>query len=288
MMSVSSACRICNAKLKPDQSQCRQCGYWNIVTPPKKTDNDGTVLLSDSESIEKVDYLSPDSPYAICFGEDPETGETGLPKVAVSLVAGAPGTGKSTLALQMCDVFTSLIHCEALYVAGEEGRAQIRQRAMRLHLSQLNRIRIFSVSSSHNLFSILQTRSPGIVVVDSIQKLAPNPEEAVIISEYFKSYAAQKKCPFLLIGTVNKEEDPSGLMKLQHVVDITSTFLREPESAYDGEELIRVLRVTKNRFGRENVDAYFQMTPRGLLCLGNSDTHQWSQKGPPFFIEPIQ
>lgn len=283
---VTTVCQSCGSKMKSEWSQCRNCGNWSISLPPKKSDGDGTVLLTDEVKVEKVQYLSPQSPYAFCFGEDPDTGETGLPTIGVALVAGAPGTGKSTLAIAMCNTFAGLLSCEVLYVAGEEGVSQINQRALRMRLEHRDRIRIFPVSSASNLFHVLYSRSPGLVVVDSVQKFAPNPEEAVRVAEFFKEYANKKKCPFVLIGTVNKDEDPSGMMKLQHVTDTNMTFLREPESAYDGEELIRVLRVIKNRFGRENVDAYFEMTARGLVCIGNSDTHRWSDKGPPYLIIP--
>jgi DNA repair protein RadA/Sms len=277
-------CLHCGTKLLPSWSQCRQCGQWLIQGVPKKTAGIAVRRLSDETVIDRVEYLSPDEPYAICFGEDLETGESGFPKVGVHLLSGAPGSGKSTLAIGMCDVFSA--RCDSLYIAGEEGFAQIKQRAQRMRLKNLERIQIHTVSSAYNVFSIIQSLAPGIIVVDSIQKLAPNPEEAVRVAEWLKDYATAKRCPSLLIGTVNKDEDPSGLMRMQHVVDTVSTFLREPESAYDGEELIRVQRVTKNRFGRENVDAYFEMTARGLICLGNSDTHRWSDKGPPYLIEP--
>ena len=84
------------------------------------------------------------------------------------LVGGAPGIGKSTLLLQICNSLCS--GRRVLYVSGEESERQLKLRAERLGVSPED-LYILSETRLSDVVEAAEEMKPDILIVDSIQTL---------------------------------------------------------------------------------------------------------------------
>ena len=92
----------------------------------------------------------------------------GAVKGSLVLVGGAPGIGKSTLMLQICESLCR--ENRVLYVSGEESEHQLKLRARRLRV-QSERLLVISETSLAGLLESAAAESPDVLIVDSIQTL---------------------------------------------------------------------------------------------------------------------
>jgi DNA repair protein RadA/Sms len=192
-------------------------------------------------------------PWDKCFGG-------GIATTSVTLLGGVPGAGKSTMSLQLADAIAEATKREVLYVGAEEASRDIKARFQRLQLKNQALIRIFPLGSNADLGSVLMKRRPAAFVLDSLPGLIGDDlQAAVALCNALKGYCVDLDAPAIVIDHVTKDENYAGLMALQHAVDTTMLF------TVDGDDGIRELNVTKNRFGPANVSAFFEMTSRGLI-----------------------
>jgi DNA repair protein RadA/Sms len=191
----------------------------------------------------------------------------GLVPGSVTLLAGTPGIGKSTLALRMLDALAADI--PVLYCCAEESAAQTRLRAARLGASD----RIFLVATtdvSHVLAAAESTR-PALLVVDSIQSVSlPDVEGAPgSVNQVRESalsltrFAKESGCAVVMVGHVTKDGAIAGPKTLEHLVDTVLYFEGERLGAH------RILRATKNRFGATDDVCVFSMGEGGLREVRN-------------------
>ena len=100
----------------------------------------------------------------------------GLVRGSVTLLAGDPGIGKSTLLLQLASSIASSDSSTVVYMSGEENQEQITSRAQRLGLSMrpLSTYLICDVDVDNAIDMILRMpdgQPPALVIVDSIQTM---------------------------------------------------------------------------------------------------------------------
>ena len=276
-------CTECGNEYSKWQGQCRACGSWNtIVEQPKEVQTRGTLLRTTTgraqgsvsgipiskpalmKDVETTDELR----FPTGMGELDRVLGGGAVKGSLVLVGGAPGIGKSTLMLQICD---SLCRTSSvLYVSGEESVRQIRMRAERLHVRGDN-LQLLSETSLENLVDAVHTTNPDILIVDSIQTMYNGD-----VSSAPGSVSQVKECTMVLmqlakgegvtvfvIGHVNKEGSIAGPKVLEHMVDCVLYFEGERHMAY------RILRAAKNRFGATNEIGVFEMEDGGLTEVPN-------------------
>ncbi|CAH0517263.1 unnamed protein product [Peronospora belbahrii] len=208
----------------------------------------------------------------------------GLVAGSLTLVAGNPGVGKSTLALQMANMLAngSAIRTRGvLYVSGEESVLQVRMRAERLG-SVSNGLFVASETNLDSIFQLLEGGNGldvgsddyqgfGAVVVDSIQTVyagdIPSPAGSVNqVKECtlrLLRLAKTRNVPVILIGHVTKSGDIAGPRVLEHIVDTVVQLEGDPQSTR------RFLRCQKNRFGNTSEVGVFNMTDEGLQPLPN-------------------
>jgi len=108
-----------------------------------------------------------------------------------------------------------------------------------------------------DLASVILNRTPVAIVLDSLSKACPDPDEAVQFAKRLKEFCTAIDAAVILIDHVTKEEDFAGLMALQHEVDSTLLF-----TVYEDE--VRELKTVKNRNG-PTMKMLFNMTERGLI-----------------------
>jgi DNA repair protein RadA/Sms len=192
----------------------------------------------------------------------------GLVPGSVVLLAGEPGVGKSTLALQLAA--SARVQRPILYVTGEESGEQVRLRAERLPRFPADLL-VVAETRAEALAGPWREHAPAIVLVDSIQTLscervesAPGSvaqvrESAALLAGTAKASGAA----LVLVGHVTKEGAIAGPRVLEHLVDVVLTFEGDRDHAF------RLLRAGKNRFGSTREVGVFCMTERGLEGVAN-------------------
>jgi DNA repair protein RadA/Sms len=249
-------CIHCNSTLLEGKYQCvnPKCRMWNVAGSNVSIE-DSTVLLSDAKllEVERIHTGIVDH----CFGG-------GIARTSVALLGGDPGAGKTTLCLQLSDVFAGFYHREVLYIANEQHAPELKETAKRLTLKNPNLIRIVKAMGgvNHDIGTLLLHYSPCLTILDSVTKWSgEDMNEAVIICQRLKDYTVRLNAPTIVINQVTKSGDHSGLNKMQHAVDSTMLF----EVLGDNPEDPRRLHVRKNRNGPAPVSQYYEMTALGLF-----------------------
>lgn len=262
MAKKTQNCKRCGISFGTMGSQCPKCGFWNHAGA--MIGEDETILLSDATK--EDEYVAVQSgPWDPCFSD-----RNGIVKGGVTLLAGAPGGGKSTIALQLANAIAKSQQREVFLVGAEEKVRDIRARAIRLRLDCLHLIRVMPMGSSADLGEALLMKKDGIYrtcafVIDSINGICGDDQPAQVeMATAAKDYADKLDAPAILIGHINKDEDFAGKMALQHVVDTTITLFPTYE---EYRELITV----KNRFGPSNVRVPLLMTEFGLIASDDED-----------------
>ena len=188
----------------------------------------------------------------------------GLVPASVSLLAGEPGIGKSTLLLQLV-ANLSAAGRSCLLVSGEESHAQVAARARRLGIAG----DAVGFAPGRDLAQVLDTADasqPFLLAVDSIQSLRDTSgtqmpggvSQVRICTDALVGLAKSRGIAIVLTGHVTKDGDLAGPRSLEHAVDVVLSFEGDPRSG------LRVLSCGKNRFGTEGETTWFEMDPTGL------------------------
>ncbi len=191
--------------------------------------------------------------------------EGGLVPGSVSLLAGEPGMGKSTLLLQaLGGMAADGVSC--LLVTAEESCAQVRLRAERVGALDDGLLVVAETSLPHVLAHV-DAVAPQVLALDSIQTVvdpdlpgAPGSVTQVRDCAYrLVQEAKDRSLATVLVGHVTKEGTVAGPRVLEHMVDTVLSF--------DGDRghSLRTVHALKHRFGSTNELGLFEMTEHGLV-----------------------
>ena len=275
-------CTECGNETAKWSGQCPACRAWNtLVEQPTETKKKTASGLSagaagQRRSREGFNRPRPISEVSSTHELRFETGMSELDRVlgggavkgSLVLVGGAPGIGKSTLMLQICDNLCRF--AKVLYVSGEESERQIKLRAERLHVNGEG-LYLLSETNLDDIVEAVNELQPDILIVDSIQTLyngelttAPGSVGQVKdCTMTLMQLAKGQGITVFVIGHVNKEGSIAGPKVLEHMVDCVLYFEGEQNMAY------RILRAAKNRFGATNEIGVFEMADTGLTEVPN-------------------
>lgn len=268
-------CTECGNEFPKWQGRCPICGNWNTIVeqPSERVRGSARPAVGGLHSRPQAKRLSEieDSEelrFQTGMGELDHVLGGGAVQGSLVLIGGAPGIGKSTLMLQICDHLSQFT--TVLYVSGEESARQIKLRADRLDI----RCKDLYILAENNLETILdavEEVKPQILIVDSMQTILTNKSDSMP-----GSIAQVKQCTMALmelakgagvtvfvIGHINKEGSIAGPKVLEHMVDCVLTFEGEAHQSY------RILRAVKNRFGATNEIGVFEMLDKGLVEVPN-------------------
>ncbi len=192
----------------------------------------------------------------------------GLVAGSVTLIAGQPGIGKSTLLLQIA-AGVSKKH-PTLYISGEESAHQVGLRARRLGVEN-DAVQLATSTSADDIAATIGRENFSVVIVDSIQTLtvegiasaAGTVSQITNATHILTAAAKQKNTAVILVGHVTKEGSIAGPKVLEHVVD---TVLQLEGDRYGGFKLLRSI---KNRFGSTTETGIFEMVDNGLAEVSN-------------------
>ena len=269
-------CTECGNETPKWAGKCPACGAWNtIVEQPQaaRAAGKGASRPAGGGSVRRarpVTELEADAEirFSTGMGELDRVLGGGAVKGSLVLVGGAPGIGKSTLMLQICESLCR--ENKVLYVSGEESEHQLKLRAKRLDV-QSERLFVISETSLGDLLESVAAEAPDVLIVDSIQTLYNDALEspAGSVSQVkdctmaLMQLAKGQGITVFVIGHVNKEGSIAGPKVLEHMVDCVLYFEGDQHTAY------RILRAAKNRFGATNEIGVFEMRDSGLVEVEN-------------------
>ena len=253
-------CSQCGHKLPEGKARCSGkygCGAWNFSAGEGEIlTDDGSVLYEEISSAERERVSTVLLDHVLGGG---------VIRSDVILLGGLPGGGKSTLMLQVAEIFCA--HGLVLYIAGEEDIKTIKARGERLEIRTRGNLRFLAaLSGVANVGAMLMVRKPRFIIVDSIDALSGGSDDVEIeILTGIKKFCVELQSPALVISQINKGGDYAGLMAKQHAVDVLLTLEATDYRAGDGREVLRKVQTLKNRSGRAFVESYYEMTERGLV-----------------------
>jgi DNA repair protein RadA/Sms len=267
------ACTECGAQQPRWLGRCPECGVWSTLVEERSApDTEPRELVAREPGAAKPRRLAEIDADAV---PRLETGIAELDRVlggglvpgSVVLLAGEPGVGKSTLALQLA---AGIQGRTVLYVAGEESPEQIRLRADRLP-SLPEALVVLAETCVESLAEPWREFQPQLVLVDSVQTLRSErvesaPGSVAQVRECAALLAATAKAhgaALVLVGHVTKEGAIAGPRVLEHLVDVVLAL------EGDGFHAFRLLRAHKNRFGSTQEIGVFHMGGTGLEAVPN-------------------
>jgi DNA repair protein RadA/Sms len=268
--SVRYVCAECGAISLSWAGKCQQCGNWNTLQEE--------VVSAAAQATATGNVLSPSSVDAF-YTHDQRRLVSGISDVdtvlgggivigSVTLLAGEPGIGKSTLLLQLAHAVAK--KHRVLYVSGEESAHQVGLRAKRLG-ADATKLRLAISTDADDIAKTIATKEYDFVVVDSIQTIATpgvgsatgSVSQITSSAQRILSAAKQNDVAVVLVGHVTKEGAIAGPKVLEHIVDVV---LQLEGDRYGG---LKILRATKNRFGPTSEAGIFEMAQEGLRVVDN-------------------
>ena len=267
-------CTACGNETPRWQGKCAACGAWNTIEEhiekPAAPGRPKSAPVGQSKLPRKLSQVDTDAQirFSTGMGELDRVLGGGAVGGSLVLVGGAPGIGKSTLLLQICQQLCA--ERQVLYISGEESEQQLKLRADRLGV-RTDELYILSETRLSDILEAVESLKPDVLIVDSIQTVYNEENESAP-----GSVSQVKDCTMsmmhisksqgimvFVVGHINKDGNIAGPKVLEHMVDCVLYFEGDPHSSY------RLLRAAKNRFGSTNEIGVFEMADKGLMEVPN-------------------
>jgi DNA repair protein RadA/Sms len=279
----SFVCQECGYDTPSWLGKCPECGSWNSLKEIRNVSISATSGISavrnfdvKPQPLSKIAYKEK-SRIQTEYEELNTVMGGGIVHGSVTLIAGDPGVGKSTLLLQLALSLSQ--NRKVLYVSGEESVDQVKMRAERVASSkgklknENDNLFLLSLTDADAIVAQIEEMKPDLVVIDSIQTIESQNVSGLSGSVAQVRYSALQfvrvakhfNIPIVIVGHVTKEGMVAGPMVLSHMVD-TVLFL-------EGEKFAttRILRSLKNRFGPVDEVGIFIMEENGMSEATNPE-----------------
>ena len=267
-------CTSCGNETPKWQGRCPACGAWNTLEEHvAKPSSPGMIKIPGTlpqRKAQKLSAVTGDSEirFSTGMGELDRVLGGGAVAGSLVLVGGAPGIGKSTLLLQICNCLCS--DRTVLYVSGEESEKQVKLRSVRLGVGSDN-LYILSETHLNAILESVEEIKPDILIIDSIQTLYNEDIDSTpgSVSQVkdctmaMMQLAKAEGITVFVVGHINKDGAIAGPKVLEHMVDCVLYFEGDQNTSY------RLLRAAKNRFGSTNEIGVFEMMNSGLKEVPN-------------------
>lgn len=267
-------CTNCGNETPKWMGRCPSCGAFNTmeehVEKPATAGKAKTSHVGTSRHPQRIREVTGNSEirFSTGMGELDRVLGGGAVAGSLVLVGGAPGIGKSTLLLQICNSLCS--GRKVFYVSGEESERQLKLRAERLGVSP-EELFILSETRLSDIVEATEELKPDIMIIDSIQTLynEENDSSPGSVSQVkdctmtMMQLSKAQGITIFVVGHINKDGNIAGPKVLEHMVDCVLYFEGDPHTTY------RLLRAAKNRFGSTNEIGVFEMMDIGLVEVPN-------------------
>ncbi|MDY6824075.1 MAG: DNA repair protein RadA [Thermodesulfobacteriota bacterium] len=274
-MKTLFCCQNCGHQSPKWMGRCPECQAWGTfaeeatgAAAPKKQ---GRPIPKGAApvSLDSVS-LAEDERLRTTIREFDRVLGGGIVPGSLVLVGGDPGIGKSTLVLQAAQKLSAAGH-KTLYISGEESLKQIKMRSERLCDTVPADMLVAAETNMETIIAVTESTQPQVLIVDSIQTMASSeftsaPGSVGQVREAtmrLMALAKQTGVPVFLIGHVTKDGSIAGPKIMEHMVDTVLYF------EGDKNQVFRILRAVKNRFGSTNEIGVFEMTQTGLAEVDN-------------------
>lgn len=249
--------------------RCPDCGGWGTVnevaTLAPTGRGAGSLILPLSPAV-SITSINPDNTRHLStkISELDRVLGGGVVPGSVSLLAGEPGVGKSTLLLEVTKQWAQAGR-RALYISAEESAGQIRMRAERTNCAH-DDVFLAAESDVHAVLGHIDAVQPSLVIVDSVQTMAATDSDGVAggvtqvraVTAALTSAAKATGVAMILVGHVTKDGAIAGPRSLEHLVDVVLHFEGDPSST------LRMVRGIKNRFGASDEVGCFSLQDSGI------------------------
>ena len=245
-------CQNCEAVFYKWAGRCENCGEWNSLVEQTLPEMGRSAV---ARSINNGKPLQVNSLNSIPFEEGMKRLKTGIGDLdiilgggilpgGVTLLAGQPGIGKSTLLLQT---------------------------VANLGADKSSNLNFAASTSADDIAATIRTGKYQLVVVDSVQTLHLNEitsspgsvSQITNSSNAIINAAKETGTSVIFVGHVTKEGSIAGPKILEHLVDVVLQFEGD---RYGG---FKIVRAVKNRYGSTNEAAIFEMGEKGLRIVEN-------------------
>jgi DNA repair protein RadA/Sms len=290
-MANSYKCKVCSYSSLKWQGKCPECEAWNsfeeVAVKPKNAAGkpphpnliaEQAVLnpLSLEELAQQLKSSTDERIYEFSAPPLNAFWGGGLVAGSLTLLAGEPGLGKSTLALQLLRTLWKGAEKSKLkdkpgllYITAEESSFELARRSLRLDIPR--EIMILQSNSLEQIEGVLNTSRPQVVIIDSIQTIfsqqvqsAPGSVAQVSnIAAQLLAISKSRNISLIVIGHVTKEGQIAGPKTLEHLVDSVLTLEPAENPQY------RSLSFSKHRFGQTSSLMLMKMESNGLQIVAD-------------------
>ena len=263
-------CSDCHHVTPKWVGRCPDCGTWGtiaeVATVTPLGGSPGNRAVAPTSPAVPLSSIDPGTTrhFHTGVGELDRVLGGGLVPGSVTLLAGDPGVGKSTLLLEVAHRWAAEGR-RALYLSGEESAGQIRLRAERTGCSH-DEVYLAAESDLSTALGHIADVRPSLVIVDSVQTMATSEVDGVTggvtqvraVTTALTMAAKTSGIAMVLVGHVTKDGAIAGPRSLEHLVDVVLHFEGDRSST------LRMVRGVKNRFGAADEVGCFQLHDTGI------------------------
>lgn len=276
--SLKYICENCESTHATYMGRCNKCGKWNTIVENKEVieainekksvSNKSLATCSKGRNIARnLNEVEANKNFRLKTGieEFDRVMGGGVVKNSVTIITAPPGAGKSTLLTNIANTVATLGY-STIYATGEEDETQVKNRADRVLNEISDNLKIVASNSVEDIKTSIEEEDAVFIVLDSIQAVGLSHIDSSIgsIKQTYESarvitkMAKDKDKPraVIIVGQKTKDDEMAGSRQLEHLVDAIIHL--------EGENDLKMLRATKNRFGDIDEVGMFEMTAEGM------------------------
>lgn len=197
--------------------------------------------------------------------------EHGCPESFLSIWGGAPGVGKTRLAISACKG-VNRSNCPILYCNGEADESDFRMWMGPDVDPRLFNLVTAGLLEPETIANFAYEIKPKVILIDSLQMLAHCGGSTGILRaltrfRLLKSEEKSGKPHIVFISQLNKQEDLAGSRMLAHIVDFVAMVTK-----VEGRKGVFLFECpSKNRGGETPRGALFRHSENGVECVSTGD-----------------